>query len=49
MIDMSDNIEDLQSQMKDIEAIQLVASQILISLSAIVMFVSMFVLYLQEK
>ncbi len=49
MIDMSDNIEDLQSQMKDIEAIQLVASQILISLSAIVMFVSMFVLYLQGE
>lgn len=49
MLKMSDDIEDLQSQMKDIESIQLIASQILISLSAIVMFVSMYFLYQQGE
>lgn len=49
MLKMSDDIETLQEQMKDIESIQLVASQTLISLSAIIMFISMFILYQQGE
>lgn len=45
MLDYSDDIENMQSQLKDIESIQLVASQILISLSSVVMFIVMFILY----
>lgn len=45
MLDYSDDIENMQSQLKDIESIQLVASQILISLSAVVMFIVMYILY----
>lgn len=47
MLKQNKDIEELQSQMKSIEAVQLIASQIFISLAAIVMFIVMFVLYQQ--
>lgn len=48
MLKYSDEIEDMQSQLKDIEAKQVVASQIVISLFAVIMFISMFILYQQN-
>lgn len=42
MNEKSQCIEDLQGQMKNIESFQIVASQLLISLSAVIMFVVMF-------
>lgn len=47
MMEKSDKIEHLQSQMKKIESHQIVASQILISASAMVMFIMMYILYSQ--
>lgn len=44
MLKQNDHIEDLQREMKSIESYQIVASQILISLSAMIMFVVMFIL-----
>lgn len=48
MLKQNDHIEELQYRMKSIESYQIVASQILISLSAIVMFVVMFALYQKD-
>lgn len=45
MLKQNEDIEKLQKQMKSIESYQIAASQILISLSAIIMFVSMYLLY----
>lgn len=45
MLKQNDHIEELQGKMKSIESYQVVASQILISLSAIIMFLVMFLLY----
>ncbi len=45
MLRKSQKIEDLQSQLKTIESSQIIFSQILISLSSMIMFVIMFVLY----
>lgn len=42
MNEKSQNIENLQGQMKNIESFQIVSSQLLISISAIMMFVVMF-------
>jgi len=47
MLKQNQDIEGLQSQMKSIEAIQIIASQIFISLSAIIMFFIMYLLYQQ--
>lgn len=49
MMKKSDDIEQLQSRMKKIEAKQTVVSQLLISFSAMVMFVVMFMLYSQGE
>lgn len=49
MLKQNDKIEKLQKQMKSIESYQIVASQILISLSAIVMFLVMYGLYQNDQ
>lgn len=49
MMKKSDDIEQLQGRMKKIEAKQTVVSQLLISFSAMVMFVVMFMLYSQGE
>ena len=49
MMHKSDEIEDLQGQMKKIESLQLVSSQLLISISSVIMFVVMYMLYLQNE
>lgn len=49
MMKKSDEIEQLQGRMKKIEAKQTAVSQLLISLSAIIMFIMMFVLYKQGQ
>ncbi|MCD8027700.1 MAG: ABC transporter ATP-binding protein/permease [Erysipelotrichaceae bacterium] len=45
MLDLSDHIDRLSKKMKNIEGNQMVASQILISLSVCIMFVVMFIQY----
>ncbi|MEG0367666.1 MAG: ABC transporter ATP-binding protein, partial [Coprobacillus sp.] len=47
LIQKSDTVETIQSSLKKIESTQVVASQVLISLSALLMFVGMFMLYQQ--
>lgn len=49
MMQKSNDIEDLQEQMKKIESIQLVFSQLLISISSLLMFLVMYMLYLQGQ
>lgn len=49
MVQKSNDIEDLQGQMKKIESIQLVFSQLLISISSLIMFMIMYMLYLQDQ
>lgn len=49
LIQKSDDIESLQGQMKNIESYQLILSQLLISISAVVMFVIMYSLYLENQ
>lgn len=49
MLKQNDEIEELQRQMKSIESDQVVASQILISLSAILMFLMMYGLYQNQN
>ena len=49
MNERSDCIEDMQGQMKNIEATQIVCSQLLISISSFVMFIMMYIFYLQNQ
>ena len=49
MNERSDCIEDMQGQMKNIEATQIVSSQLLISISSFVMFIVMYIFYLQNQ
>lgn len=47
MLSQSNNIEETQKKLKDIEAFQMILSQLLISISSITMFVTMF--YLNQQ
>ena len=47
MLEKNDELETLQRQMKDIESVQVVMSQLLISLFSIIMFITMFILQQQ--
>lgn len=48
MLERNQEIEGLQSKMKSIQSLQIVSSQIFISLSAIIMFLVMYYLYLKD-
>ncbi|WP_270640668.1 amino acid ABC transporter ATP-binding/permease protein [Longibaculum muris] len=47
MLEKNDELETLQRQMKDVESVQVVMSQLLISLFSIIMFITMFILQQQ--
>ncbi|MBS5111429.1 MAG: ABC transporter ATP-binding protein [Coprobacillus cateniformis] len=47
MLEKNDELETLQRQMKDVESVQVVISQLLISLFSIIMFITMFLLQQQ--
>ena len=47
MLEKNDELETLQRQMKDVESVQVVMSQLLISLFSIIMFIAMFILQQQ--
>lgn len=47
MLEKNDELETLQRRMKDIESVQVVMSQLLISLFSIIMFITMFILQQQ--
>lgn len=49
MLKQNDQIEGLQSSLKSIESIQIVASQLLITIASITMFVVSYYLYLQHQ
>lgn len=49
MLKQNDDIEDLQKSLKSIESIQIVASQLLITIASLIMFVVSYILYLQQQ